>query len=91
MKNHILESADKAISGERQRQYGSAEHSFGVIAKMWSAYLGVAISPEQVALMMVLLKVGRSTNKPTEDSLVDMAGYAALAWDVSDEILIDDD
>ena len=91
MNNHILKTADRVISGERQRQYGSAEHSFDVISRMWSAYLGTNISPEKVAMMMILLKVGRSTVIPTEDSLVDIAGYAALAWDVSDEIIIDDD
>ena len=91
MKHHILELADKFISGDRQSMYGCADHSFTVIAKLWSAYLGVGISPEKVAIMMVLLKAGRSTNTATEDSLIDMAGYAALAWDVSNEILIDDD
>lgn len=80
MNSHILTTADKIIKGERQRDYGAASHSFQTIATMWSAYLGMQIKSEQVALMMVLLKVARSTNTATEDSLVDIAGYAALAW-----------
>lgn len=80
MNSHILITADRIINGERQRDYGAADHSFRTIATMWSAYLGIKITSEQVALMMILLKVARSTDTATQDSLVDIAGYAALAW-----------
>ena len=84
MNSHILEAAEKVINGERQRDYGEASHSFATIATMWSSYLGKPITPEQVGMMMILLKVARSTNQPTEDSLVDIAGYAALTWRIGD-------
>lgn len=79
MKHRVLNHADNIIHGARQRDYGSADHSFNTIAKMWSAYLKTEIKPDQVAMMMVLLKVGRSTDSVQFDSLVDIAGYAALA------------
>ena len=84
MNSHILESADRIINGERQRDYGEASNSFATIATMWSSYLGKPITIEQVGMMMILLKVARSTKKPTEDSLVDIAGYAALTWSIGD-------
>lgn len=86
MNNHILKSADKIINGERQHEYGAADHSFSTIAQMWSTYLGTEITAENVAMMMILLKVARSISRATEDSLIDIAGYAALAWVVQEEI-----
>jgi hypothetical protein len=79
MKHRVLNHADNIIHGERQRDYGSASHSFSTIADLWSAYLGHEVTPEQVCMMMILLKIGRSTKSAQFDSLVDIAGYAALA------------
>jgi hypothetical protein len=85
MKHRVLNHADNIIHGARQRDYGSASHSFSTIADLWSAYLGHEVTPEQVCMMMILLKVGRSTKSAQFDSLVDIAGYAALADTVIDE------
>lgn len=79
MKHRVLNHADNIIHGARQRDYGSANHSFSTIADLWTAYLGHKVTPEQVCMMMILLKVGRSTESAQFDSLVDIAGYAALA------------
>lgn len=37
------------------------------------------ISPRDVAMMMVLMKVARDANMPKEDNLIDIAGYAGCA------------
>ena len=84
MKHRVLNHADNIIHGARQRDYGSASHSFSTIADLWTAYLGHEVRPEQVCMMMILLKVGRSTKSAQLDSLVDIAGYAALADTVID-------
>jgi len=76
---HVLEEAERIINGERLMQYGEARASFTAIAKMWSAFKGIEISATDVAMMMVLLKVARSRHAVKLDSLVDIAGYAALA------------
>ena len=78
---NILEEADKTI-GERQDQYGNAEKSFAKIAGMWEEYLGVAIDENDVAMMMILLKVARQSNQHKRDNLVDICGYAALAGEL---------
>jgi hypothetical protein len=82
----ILKTASEIISGERNDQYGSPEESFSTIARLWNVYLNNCrngrdfITKTDVAMMMILLKVARTNGEPTKDSLVDIAGYAALAW-----------
>jgi hypothetical protein len=76
----ILEEASSIVSGARQEEYGKPEDSFLKIADYWSTYLGHSISSQDVALMMVLLKVARvpEGKKATRDTMVDIAGYAAI-------------
>ena len=76
----ILEQAAEVITGPRQEAYGSPKANFQRIADLWSTYCGVDFSQQDVAIMMILLKVGRITEAgATEDTLVDICGYAALA------------
>ena len=80
----LLEKADVIINGQRQLDYGDAQDSFETISKYWSTYLGIPIQPADVALMMVLLKMGRipASGEPTTDTVVDMLGYAAIAGEL---------
>ena len=53
---------------------------------MWSAYAGIVFSKENVAIMMALLKIARiATGTATEDSFVDLAGYAACGCEIATE------
>lgn len=74
----VLEEASQIVNGARQSDYGTPERNIGCIAKMWSSYLGVNISPRDVCSMMILLKVSREVNAPKRDNAVDIAGYAYL-------------
>ena len=79
-RDEILDTAKKIINGRREDDYGSAEDNFSTIAKLWSEYLSSHVNPKDVAMMMILLKVARmGTGAGTEDCLVDICGYAALA------------
>ncbi len=71
----ILEEAAEVIN-QRQAIYGTRKDNFGRIAKMWSAILDCQVTPEDVALCMIALKVARQKFKHSRDSLVDIAGYA---------------
>lgn len=71
----ILEEA-AAVVNERQTQYGTREENFGRIAEMWTAILDCPVTPQQVALCMIALKVARLTFRHSHDSLVDICGYA---------------
>ena len=73
----ILQEADKIVTSDRQDVYGHPFNDFSRIAGMWAAYLGHHITPEDVALMQVMVKVSRLRHSPTHrDRIVDIAGYA---------------
>ena len=72
------------VVGNRQRQYGDATVLFEHIAKRWSLVLGAEVTPAQVALCMIDLKMARLVHDPTHlDSMVDVAGYAGCLREVS--------
>lgn len=80
----VLEAAKRCICGDRERDYGSPEDNFGIIADFWSAYLqgrGAKLDflePYDVASMLALLKLARiATGNAKHDNWVDLAGYAA--------------
>lgn len=67
------------VIAERSTQYGDAAGNMAAIAARWSATLGHEISPAQVVLCLLDLKLARLAHDPThEDSAVDICGYAAL-------------
>lgn len=72
----VLQEAQKIIHGERRDDYGTPLVSFTRIADLWTVVLGMEVTPEQVALCMIQLKVARAMNGMQRDSLVDIAGYA---------------
>jgi hypothetical protein len=79
-----LREAARIISGERNKQYGNPENNFERTAKIWSVILGIEITNEDVAMMMVGLKVARYASKSgfQPDTWVDIAGYAACGYEV---------
>ena len=85
------------INGERQDQYGNPEDSFRLIGDLWGRYLQevicnddwptpeselLSISPEHVAMMMVLFKIARETHQVKHDNVVDAAGYLGIYSDI---------
>lgn len=91
-KSLIIEAADTIIN-KRPGVHGGAENSFRMIGEMWGVYLGhknavrtgnaepVNVGPEDVAMMMVLMKQCRAVygDPANRDNFVDQIGYAALA------------
>ena len=70
----------ESITHDRQGDYGDPRVSFDRIALMWSAITGADISAQQVAHMMIALKICRLQHSPNHlDSLVDIVGYARCA------------
>lgn len=74
----ILTEAEQIINGPRRDAYGPVEESFERIALTWSGILGHPITAQQVALMMIGLKVCREANSHHRDNLVDIVGYTLL-------------
>ena len=80
----ILDAAKKIVTGEREKQYGSPEDNFAVIAEFWTTCIGHPISSETVAIMMALLKIARSrSGNYKADSFVDGVGYLSLAAEIA--------
>ena len=80
----ILDAAKKIVTGDREKQYGSPEDNFGVIARLWSTYAGHSFTPVDVAMMMTLLKVARiKTGHYKADSYIDACGYLACAAEIA--------
>lgn len=73
------------VGGDRQSDYGHPLDDFSKTAKIWSAILGIEVTPKQVALCMIGVKISREVNKPKPDNLIDMAGYVQTAWMVDAE------
>ena len=87
----VLEEAMKIVSGEREEQYGSPKKNFEAIAILWGNYIWIKcqkvlnFTSEDIANMMILLKMARNMRKGTDDSWIDIAGYAALGAELADQ------
>ena len=71
---NVLEEAIETVK-KRQDNYDDPYRNHVRIAKLWSVVLGTAVTPQQVALCMLQLKVAREMYKHSHDNVVDMAGY----------------
>jgi hypothetical protein len=59
--------------------------NFERIAAIWSVVLGIKVTPEQVGLCMVGVKLAREAHMPKRDNLVDGAGYFGTVQMVIEE------
>ena len=54
------------------------------VCGLWRSYKGVDFTATDVAMMMALLKIARIRGgNATEDSFVDLAGYAACGGEIA--------
>lgn len=83
----LLDEAKRCVLGERNAAYGTPTPCHQLIAKLWSDYLDTDIRAEMVADMMILLKLARERNgNPKRDNYVDIAGYAACASEIIEDL-----
>lgn len=68
---------------DRRRSYGDPAASMAAIAARWSVTLGRPVTPAQVVLCLIDLKLARLAHDPAHlDSLRDVAGYSAVLREV---------
>ncbi len=73
-----------AVVHERRQSYGEPAVLFEQVAVRWSQLLRTEVTPAQVVLCLLDLKLARLAHDPAHlDSLVDVAGYAACLCEVS--------
>lgn len=89
LRRNILEEAAHAVTKDRAATHGDAEDSFTVLAAVWGAKLGIPLTPEQVTLMLVDLKVVRAWGNPDHpDNWADGAGYFACGGQIAQSRMI---
>lgn len=67
----------------RSKTYGDPRQSMAAIAARWSVTLGHPVTPAQVALCMIDLKLTRLVRDSRHlDTIRDVAGYTALLFEV---------
>ena len=79
-----LDKAKKLVYGDRNESYGHPYEDFNRTAKIWEALLGTSVTPQQVAMCMVGVKLSRHVHRPKPDNIVDICGYAECLKRVED-------
>lgn len=85
-----LKKANECVNGNREQDYGTPEDNFGMIAKLWTAYINQLhkdhIDGHDVAAMMAMVKLARiATGHGKADNWVDLAGYAACGAELENK------
>ena len=77
----LLQAAE--IVKERRAAYGHSKMVMASVARRWSETLGQSVTPEEVVLCLIDLKLVRLAHDPHHrDSILDVAGYAAVLDEV---------
>ena len=77
------------VSRKRQDEYGSPQRLHSMVADLWNAWVQGRgrVTSFDVPMMMIILKVCRLACAPSgadvDDTIMDIAGYAKIANDLS--------
>ncbi len=74
----ILGRAQSLICGDRAASYGNYEEQMNAISAAFNAITGKTLEPQDISLILQLLKLRRMQTSSDPDSAVDLCGYAAL-------------
>ena len=81
-KSPCTEAADM-VHGIKGAEYGRPLEDFQAVANAMNAYLGkkygrpfAVLSPEDIPIFQIMVKVMREAERPKHDNRVDIAGYA---------------
>lgn len=87
----FLDKVKEVVAGPREKEYGDKTENHARIAKLWNMWLtetkedGDAITPYDVATMMLMVKLARLMQSPGhKDSHIDIAGYVACMEEIYD-------
>jgi hypothetical protein len=80
----VLDTAKDYVTRDRAADHGDMEDNFRTIASYWNTHLGIDfIEPQDVAVMMTLLKIARiRQNEKHLDNWIDACGYMACGGEI---------
>ena len=87
----VLDEASRITGGARHQDYGHPTEDFARTALIWNGILAgklrddAAITPMDVPLCMIAVKLARQAHRHKRDNLVDIAGYARTAAMIAGE------
>lgn len=81
--NEVLKEASIMLNGSRYDAYGDPVENFERIAELASILTGYKLTPKDIAMIMIAVKLSRETYKHKMDNLIDIAGYAQIYQDLS--------
>jgi hypothetical protein len=81
----VLVEAEGLVHGDRNAAYGPPIEDFartaGMVSAMLAHKLKAPLTPEEVGMFMVCVKLSRQVNSPKRDNCVDGAGYfECIQW-----------
>lgn len=76
----ILAEAERLTEGDRQNSYGNPLDDYsrtaGMINSAFAHKLKEPLTPEDIMLCMIMVKISRECHEHKRDNVVDIAGYA---------------
>jgi hypothetical protein len=85
----ILQEAQRLTHGPRQADYSHPLDDYTRTAALVNAALRhklrCNLEPEDLTIIMLLVKVSRQMHKPKRDNMVDAAGYAWCTHEIGEE------
>lgn len=80
----ILDHAKRRTSPERREQLGHPYDDCKRIAGMITEITGHEIMPDEIPLILMVVKISRFIDHPNANSLADIGGYAQIMADIAD-------
>lgn len=85
----ILQEAHRLTHGDRNKDYGHPLDDYTRTAALASALLAhklkEPLTADEMAMVMICVKLSRQVHRPKRDNMVDAAGYAWVAQECVDE------
>ena len=83
----ILERAANLVAGDRAEAYGDCVILNRRIARLFNAYLDgkTEVSPYDISVFLILVKIARMRHRPSTDSHIDIAGYTSICQTIFEE------
>lgn len=84
VKKSCIEEAGEIRAGNRQADYGDAVENFSRISEIAKVAFDLDIKPEDIAKVMISIKLSREKFNHKRDNLVDMVGYIDILNEIKE-------